>query len=63
MQWFDHRSCNGKEPGGVLELPEAATWPGVALELHIVISDGDRTMAYWVLDDGSFITEVEPGLA
>jgi len=62
MEWFDLGWGSSSEPGGVLELP-ASTTPGAALELHIAVGSGDRTVAFWMLDDGVFVAEVEPGLA
>jgi hypothetical protein len=35
----------------------------MALELHIAVGASDRTVAYWMLDNGILVAEVEPGLA
>ena len=63
MEWFDLGTGDGDEAGGVLELPESTTPPGLALELHLAVGTGDRTVAYWMLDDGTFVMEVQPGQA
>lgn len=62
MEWFN-LSDGDDESGGVLELPESKTGPHVALELHVVVTVGGRTVAYWMLDDGVFVSAVEPGRA
>lgn len=62
MEWFD-LDIRNVEPGGVLELPESITGPHLSLELHIAVGEGDRTIAYWMLDDGAFVAEVEAGVA
>jgi len=62
MEWFD-LDTRSLEPGGVLELPESITGPHMSLELHIAIGDGDRTIAYWMLDQDVLVAEVKPGLA
>jgi hypothetical protein len=62
MEWFDGYERDG-EPAGVLELPESMTLPGMALDLHVGVGEGDRTVAFWMLDDDTFVVEVEPGLA
>jgi hypothetical protein len=44
------------EDGGVLELDEALTAPGRALELHVVIdSELGRTIAWWENEEGAFL--------
>lgn len=63
MEWFDLGWGGGNEPGGVLELPASTTSPGVALELHVAVGAGDRTVAFWMFDDGIFLAEVKPGCA
>jgi hypothetical protein len=45
-----------------LKLPESIRVL-VALELHIAVGPGDRTVAFWMLDDGVFVAEVEQGQA
>lgn len=47
----------------MLELPPLVTRPHLALELHVLIGWADRTVAYWLLDDGTFVAEVKPGVA
>lgn len=63
MEWFDLGVGNSDEAGGVLELPESMTAPGLALELHIAVGAGDRTIAYWMLDTGVLVAQVDPGVA
>lgn len=46
MEGFDL----GTEPGGVLELPESITGPYLSLQVHIAVGEGDRTIAYWMVD-------------
>ncbi len=63
MEWFDLGWGTSNEPGGVLEMPASTTSPGIALELHVTVGAGDRTVAFWMFDDGIFLAEVEPGWA
>lgn len=62
MERFNIRSACGAERS-VIALPESVIGPGVTLELHIAVGQGDQTIAYWMLDDDVFLAEVEPGLA
>ncbi len=49
---------------GVLEVHEALTPPGLALELHVVVgSDEHGTLAWWEAENGTWLGHVEVGLA
>lgn len=63
MEWFDLGCIGDKEPGGVLELPEAAMDPRFALELHVLVGSDDRTVAFWMLADGAVLGMATAGMA
>jgi hypothetical protein len=48
---------------GVLELDEAVTAPGPALELHVVVSERVGLVARWSTDLGVSLGFIEVGLA
>ncbi len=56
MQWFDF------DDGGVLELPDYLTPPGMALELRVRRLGEDSTTAEWLLQDGRRLVSVEIGI-
>jgi hypothetical protein len=62
MEWFNIMTT-ATEPSGFVRLPESVIGHGFTLELHIAVGEGDRTIAYWMLDDDIMVAEVRPGLA
>jgi hypothetical protein len=57
--WFDLSWRHG-----VLELPEALTAPGPALELHLETDIGSgETLAWWTTDAGDILRVAPVGLA
>jgi hypothetical protein len=63
MEWFDLTNELSREPGGVLELPPGLTPLGYALELHVFVGRGDCTTAWWMLEDGSHLSQAIVGTA
>lgn len=49
--------------GGTLELPEAATRPGPALELRVVPLDDGGTLALWLTEWGEVLRVATVGRA
>jgi len=48
---------------GVLELHEAVTAPGPALELHVVRSEPSHLVAWWTTERGETLRFVDAGQA
>lgn len=58
VEWHDYGS-----EAGVLELHEAMTKPGPALELQLFRGEGGRLVALWVTADGDDLGMAEVGIA